>query len=107
SGDEGLLGAFADERDIHQATAAEVFSVDLNAVKPDQRRAAKMINFGLIYGMSAFGLASRLGIERGAAQQYMDLYFQRYPGVRRYMQGTRETARTQGYVETVAGRRLY
>ena len=107
SGDEGLLRAFADERDIHQATAAEVFSLDLNAVKPDQRRAAKMINFGLIYGMSAFGLASRLGIERGAAQQYVDLYFQRYPGVRRYMQGTREAVRTRGFVETVAGRRLY
>jgi len=107
SGDEGLLSAFADERDIHQATAAEVFGLDLNAVKPDQRRAAKMINFGLIYGMSAFGLASRLGIERGAAKQYVDLYFQRYPGVRAYMQGTREAVRTRGYVETVAGRRLY
>jgi DNA polymerase-1 len=107
SGDEGLLSAFADERDIHQATAAEVFGLDVTAVGADQRRAAKVINFGLMYGMSAFGLASRLGIERGAAQQYVDLYFQRYPGVRRYMQAMREAARTQGYVETVAGRRLY
>jgi DNA polymerase-1 len=107
SGDEGLLRAFADERDIHQATAAEVFGLDTTAVSADQRRAAKAINFGLIYGMSAFGLSRQLGIERAAAQQYVDLYFQRYPGVRHYMQGTREAARTRGYVETVAGRRLY
>jgi DNA polymerase-1 len=107
SGDDGLLRAFADERDIHQATAAEVFGLDAGAVRADQRRAAKAINFGLIYGMSAFGLARQLGIARGAAQQYVDLYFQRYPGVRRYMQATRETARTEGYVETVFGRRLY
>jgi DNA polymerase-1 len=84
-----------------------VFGVATDAVSGEQRRAAKAINFGLIYGMSAFGLARQLGIERGAAQQYVDLYFQRYPGVRRYMQETREAAREQGYVETVAGRRLY
>ena len=107
SGDEGLLSAFADERDIHQATAAEVFGLETAAVGADQRRAAKAINFGLIYGMSAFGLSRQLGIERGAAQRYVDLYFQRYPGVRQYMQGTREAARVQGFVETVTGRRLY
>jgi DNA polymerase I len=107
SGDEGLLRAFAADRDIHQATAAEVFSVSPDEVSQDQRRAAKAINFGLIYGMSAFGLARQLGIERGAAQQYVDLYFQRYPGVKRYMDETRAIAREQGYVETVAGRRLY
>ncbi len=107
SGDEGLLKAFAEDRDIHQATAAEVFGVAADEVTPDQRRAAKAINFGLIYGMSAFGLARQLGIERGAAQQYVDLYFHRYPGVKRYMDETRAIAREQGYVETVAGRRLY
>jgi DNA polymerase-1 len=107
SGDDGLLQAFAEDRDIHQATAAEVFGVPADAVTPDQRRAAKAINFGLIYGMSAFGLARQLGIERGAAQQYVDLYFHRYPGVKRYMDETRAIAREQGYVETVAGRRLY
>jgi DNA polymerase-1 len=107
SGDPGLLAAFSDERDIHQATAAEVFGVELSQVGADQRRAAKAINFGLIYGMSAFGLARQLGIERGAAQRYVDLYFQRYPGVRRYMDETRASARELGYVETVFGRRLY
>jgi DNA polymerase-1 len=107
SGDASLLKAFAEDRDIHQATAAEVFGVDPAAVTPDQRRAAKAINFGLIYGMSAFGLARQLGIERGAAQQYVDHYFQRYPGVKRYMDETREMAREQGFVETVFGRRLY
>ena len=108
SGDAGLLDAFADDRDIHQATAAEVFGAPApEQVTPDQRRAAKAINFGLIYGMSAFGLARQLGIERGAAQKYVDLYFQRYPGVKRYMDETRATAREQGYVETVFGRRLY
>jgi len=107
SGDEGLRRAFEQDRDIHQATAAEVFGVAADAVTPDQRRAAKAINFGLIYGMSAFGLARQLGIERGAAQQYVDLYFHRYPGVKRYMDETRAIAREQGYVETVAGRRLY
>jgi len=107
SGDEGLLKAFAEDRDIHQATAAEVFGVAATQVTPEQRRAAKAINFGLIYGMSAFGLARQLGIERGAAQTYVDLYFHRYPGVKRYMDETRAMAREQGYVETVAGRRLY
>ncbi|HEX7417385.1 MAG TPA: DNA polymerase I, partial [Steroidobacteraceae bacterium] len=107
SGDEGLLQAFAEDRDIHQATAAEVFGIPLEAVTHDQRRSAKAINFGLIYGMSAFGLARQLGIARGAAQEYVDLYFRRYPGVKRYMDETREQARSAGYVETVAGRRLY
>jgi DNA polymerase-1 len=107
SGDEGLLEAFAEDRDIHQATAAEVFGISADEVSADQRRAAKAINFGLIYGMSAFGLARQLGIERGAAQQYVELYFHRYPGVKRYMDETRAIAREQGYVETVAGRRLY
>ena len=107
SGDEGLLAAFAQDRDIHQSTAAEVFGIPLQQVSPDQRRSAKAINFGLIYGMSAFGLARQLGIERGAAQQYVDLYFQRYPGVKRFMDATRAQAREQGFVETVFGRRLY
>ncbi len=107
SGDESLLRAFSEDRDIHQATAAEVFSLPIEQVGPDQRRSAKAINFGLIYGMSAFGLARQLGIPRAAAQSYVDLYFARYPGVRRYMERTREQARTQGYVETVFGRRLY
>jgi DNA polymerase-1 len=107
SGDESLLRAFAEDRDIHQATAAEVFGLEPSAVTADQRRAAKAINFGLIYGMSAFGLARQLGIERGAAQKYVDLYFDRYPGVKRYMDDTRSMAREQGFVETVFGRRLY
>jgi DNA polymerase-1 len=107
SGDESLLRAFAEDRDIHQATAAEVFGLALDAVGPDQRRSAKAINFGLIYGMSAFGLARQLGIGRGDAQKYVDLYFERYPGVKRYMDETRRQAREAGYVETVFGRRLY
>ncbi len=107
SGDEGLLRAFAEDRDIHQATAAEVFGVPLDQVSSDQRRSAKAINFGLIYGMSAFGLARQLGVARSAAQTYVDLYFARYPGVRRYMDATREQARRDGFVETVFGRRLY
>jgi DNA polymerase-1 len=107
SADAGLLKAFADDRDIHQATAAEVFGVPLTEVSHNQRRSAKAINFGLIYGMSAFGLARQLGIERGEAQKYVDLYFQRYPGVKRYMDDTRALAREHGYVETVFGRRLY
>ncbi|MBM0103938.1 DNA polymerase I [Steroidobacter sp. S1-65] len=107
SGDEGLLQAFGEDRDIHLATAAEVFSMTLDTVSADQRRTAKMINFGLIYGMSPFGLASRLGIERSVAAKYVDLYFQRYPGVRRYMDETRQLAHERGYVETVFGRRLY
>jgi DNA polymerase-1 len=107
SGDEGLLAAFAAERDIHRATAAEVFGTALTDVTPEQRRSAKAINFGLIYGMSAFGLARQLKIERGEAQAYVDRYFVRYPGVKRYMDETRSTARRQGYVSTVFGRRLY
>jgi DNA polymerase-1 len=107
SGDESLLKAFAEDRDVHQATAAEVFGTPLNEVTSDQRRSAKAINFGLIYGMSAFGLGKQLGIGRGEAQKYVDLYFERYPGVKRYMDETREQARLQGYVETVFGRRLY
>ena len=107
SGDEGLLRAFAADQDIHRATAAEVFGVAPEQVSSDQRRSAKAINFGLIYGMSAFGLARQLGIERAAASQYVELYFARYPGVRRYMDGTRERAKRDGYVETVFGRRLY
>jgi DNA polymerase-1 len=107
SGDASLLRAFAEDRDVHQATAAEVFSTPLAEVSADQRRSAKAINFGLMYGMSAFGLARQLGIPRGDAQKYMDLYFERYPGVRRYMEETRRQAREKGYVETVFGRRLY
>jgi DNA polymerase-1 len=107
SDDAGLLKAFAEDRDIHTATAAEVFGTPLDAVSADQRRMAKVINFGLIYGMSAFGLASQLNLERSAAQAYIDRYFARYPGVADYMQRTREAARSQGYVETVFGRRLY
>jgi DNA polymerase-1 len=107
SGDASLLRAFAEDRDIHQATAAEVFGVALEAVSPDQRRSAKAINFGLIYGMSAFGLARQLGIGRGDAQKYVDLYFERYPGVKRYMEETTRQARETGYVETLFGRRLY
>ena len=107
SGDAGLLQAFAEGRDIHQATASEVFDVSLEAVDADQRRSAKAINFGLIYGMSAFGLARQLGINRTEAQEYVDMYFARYPGVADYMDATREQARDVGYVETVFGRRLY
>jgi len=107
SGDASLLQAFAEDRDVHQATAAEVFSTPLGEVSADQRRSAKAINFGLMYGMSAFGLARQLGIGRGEAQKYMDLYFERYPGVKRYMEETRRQARETGFVETVFGRRLY
>jgi DNA polymerase-1 len=107
SGDASLLRAFAEDRDVHQATAAEVFGTALDAVSADQRRSAKAINFGLIYGMSAFGLARQLGIGRGDAQKYVDLYFERYPGVKRYMDETRRQARETGFVETVFGRRLY
>jgi DNA polymerase I len=107
SGDASLLRAFAEDRDVHQATAAEVFAIPLGSVSADQRRSAKAINFGLMYGMSAFGLARQLGIGRGEAQKYMDLYFERYPGVRRYMEETRRQARETGFVETVFGRRLY
>jgi DNA polymerase-1 len=107
SGDAGLLTAFAQDEDIHKATAAEVFAVSLEQVTNDLRRSAKAINFGLIYGMSAFGLAKQLGIGRTQAQEYIDLYFTRYPGVKRYMDATRELAKEQGYVETLRGRRLY
>lgn len=107
SGDKGLLTAFAEGKDIHKATAAEVFGVELDAVTSDMRRSAKAINFGLIYGMSAFGLAKQLGIGRAEAQKYMDLYFERYPGVLEYMERTRQQADAQGYVETLFGRRLY
>lgn len=106
SGDAGLLAAFAAGQDIHRATAAEVFGVPLDKVSELQRRAAKAINFGLIYGMSAFGLARQLAISRAEAQAYVDLYFARYPGVRRYMEEAREQARKQGYAETLFGRRL-
>jgi len=107
SGDESLRAAFTEDRDVHQATAAEVFECELAAVTADQRRTAKVINFGLMYGMSAFGLARNLGIERSAAQQYIERYFQRYPSVRRFMDNMRVQARELGYVETVFGRRLY
>jgi DNA polymerase-1 len=107
SSDAGLLAAFSAGEDVHRATAAEVFGVTPSEVSNDQRRSAKAINFGLIYGMSAFGLARQLGIARGAAQEYIDRYFERYPGVQAYMEATRAQAREQGYVETVFGRRLY
>ena len=107
SQDEGLLKAFAEGKDIHRATASEVFGVPLDKVTGEQRRSAKAINFGLIYGMSAFGLARQLGIPRGEAQRYMDLYFERYPGVLDYMERTRQQASEQGYVSTLDGRRLY
>ncbi|MBF0471584.1 MAG: DNA polymerase I [Gammaproteobacteria bacterium] len=107
SEDSSLISAFNAGLDIHQATAAEVFSVALDQVTTEQRRSAKAINFGLIYGMSAYGLANQLQIERGAAQNYIDLYFSRYPGVRAYMDQTRVAARERGYVETLFGRRLY
>lgn len=107
SGDAGLREAFATGKDIHRATAAEVFNTPLAQVSNEQRRAAKAINFGLIYGMSAFGLAKQLGVDRKDAQAYVDLYFARYPGVKQYMETTREQAHAQGYVETLFGRRLY
>jgi DNA polymerase-1 len=107
SSDAGLLRAFANGEDIHRATASEVFGVAQDSVTSEQRRFAKVTNFGLIYGMSAFGLASQLNIERSAAQQYIDRYFARYPGVKQYMDNTRLQAKDQGYVETVFGRRLW
>ena len=107
SSDAGLLHAFANELDVHSATAAEVFDVSLDEVTTDQRRKAKAINFGLIYGMSAFGLAKQIGVARGEAQEYIDRYFARYPGVADYMDSTRSIAHEQGYVETLLGRRLY
>ena len=107
SADESLLKAFDQGLDVHRATAAEVFGASLEQVSAEQRRAAKAINFGLIYGMSAFGLGKQLSIGRNEAQQYVDTYFERYPGVKRYMEETKQRARDQGYVETVFGRRLY
>jgi DNA polymerase-1 len=107
SADKGLVSAFADDRDVHQATAAEVFDIEPDQVTADNRRSAKAINFGLMYGMSAFGLAKQLGISRGQAQEYVDMYFDRYPGVKKFMDDIREQARQKGYVETVFGRRLY
>ncbi|MDU6433976.1 MAG: DNA polymerase, partial [Pantoea sp.] len=107
SQDKGLLDAFAHGEDIHRATAAEVFGVALDKVSGEQRRSAKAINFGLIYGMSAFGLSRQLNIGAGEAKRYMDLYFERYPGVLRYMENTRQLAASNGYVETLDGRRLW
>ena len=107
SGDAGLLNAFANNEDVHRATAAEIFMAQPGEVTSEQRRYAKVINFGLIYGMSAFGLAKQLNVERGAAQAYIDRYFARYPGVKNYMDSTRLQAKEQGYVETVFGRRLW
>jgi DNA polymerase-1 len=107
SQDKGLLNAFSQGLDVHRATAAEVFGMPLEQVTSEQRRYAKVINFGLIYGMSAFGLAANLGIERDAARSYIERYFARYPGVAAYMERTRTQARQQGYVETVFGRRLW
>ncbi|WP_419648230.1 DNA polymerase, partial [Thiolapillus sp.] len=108
SGDEGLLKAFSQGLDIHRATAAEVFGAESpEAVTDDQRRSAKAINFGLIYGMSAFGLAKQLGIGRQEAQEYVELYFSRYPGVKAFMDNIRAQAHEDGYVETLFGRRLY
>ena len=107
SGDESLLNAFREGLDVHRATAAEVFGVEVGQVSSEQRRYAKVINFGLIYGMSSFGLAKNLGIETKAAAAYIDRYFQRYPGVKQYMDDTKASAKAKGYVETVFGRRLY
>jgi DNA polymerase-1 len=107
SGDAGLRGAFERGLDVHRATAAEVFGSTIEGVTSDQRRSAKAINFGLIYGMSAYGLARQLGVSRGVAQEYIDRYFARYPGVARYMEETRRAAAERGYVETIFGRRLY
>jgi DNA polymerase-1 len=107
SEDPGLLKAFAEGMDVHRATASEVFGIEPASVTSEQRRYAKTINFGLIYGMGAFGLAQSLGIERSAAAAYIDRYFQRFAGVKRYMDDTRESAREKGYVETLFGRRVY
>jgi DNA polymerase-1 len=107
SGDPGLLKAFHDGVDVHRATAGEVFGVPYADVEADQRRAAKAINFGLMYGMSAFGLSKQLGIGRAEAQAYMDTYFLRYPGVQQFMEDTRQSAKEKGFVETLFGRRLY
>jgi DNA polymerase-1 len=107
SGDQSLVTAFKEGQDVHRATASEVFDVPLDSVSGDQRRKAKAINFGLIYGMSAFGLAKQLHLGRHEAQDYIDRYFERYPGVQAYMDDTRALAKERGYVETLFGRRLY
>ena len=107
SKDQGLMDAFEKGQDIHQATAAEIFSTNIDDVTPNQRRSAKAINFGLIYGMSAFGLSKQLQITRAEAQNYIQQYFERYPGVKNYMDETKLSAKKNGYVETVLGRRLY
>ncbi|MBC7992499.1 MAG: DNA polymerase I, partial [Rhizobacter sp.] len=107
SSDANLLKAFAEGMDVHRATAAEVFGIEPAAVTSEQRRYAKTINFGLIYGMGAFGLAASLGIERSAASQYIERYFARYPGVKQYMDDTKASAKERGYVETLFGRRIY
>jgi DNA polymerase I len=107
SGDQNLRRAFAEGEDVHRATAAEVFGVPLDQVGQEERRVAKVINFGLIYGMSSFGVAQNLGIDRSTAQTYIERYFARYPGSKRYMDETRQRAREVGYVETVFGRRLW
>ena len=107
SADEGLLSAFSEGKDIHQATAAEIFDIGIDDVEKEQRRAAKAVNFGLIYGMSAFGLAKQLNVSRTEAAEYVKLYFQRYPGVKHYMEDTREKAKEDGFVETLFGRKLY
>ncbi|MEO7127832.1 MAG: DNA polymerase, partial [Rhodoferax sp.] len=107
SGDEALLRAFHEGMDVHRATASEVFGVEASQVSSEQRRYAKVINFGLIYGMSAYGLARNLGIDNTAAKNYIERYFQRFAGVKRYMDETRQSAKARGYVETVFGRRLY
>jgi len=107
SEDQALIHAFKEGLDVHKATAAEIFNVGLDQVTSEQRRYAKVINFGLIYGMSAFGLARNLGIDNTSAKNYIQTYFERYPGVRLYMDETREQAKAQGFVETVFGRRLY
>jgi DNA polymerase-1 len=107
SRDSGLLNAFSNNQDVHKATAADVFNVPLNKVTPEQRRRAKAINFGLIYGMSAFGLAKQLNVSRTDAQKYVERYFEKYPGVKSYMDQTKALADEKGYVETIFGRRLY
>ncbi|CAM4439411.1 MAG: DNA polymerase I [Legionellaceae bacterium] len=107
SNDPGLLQAFENNLDVHKATAAEIFNIPFEKVTTEQRRSAKAINFGLIYGMSSFGLAQQLGTTRQLAQAYMDCYFSRYPGVKAYMENTRLIAKEKGYVETICGRRLY
>jgi DNA polymerase-1 len=107
SGDKGLLEAFEKGEDIHRATASEVFGVPLDDVTSDQRRSSKAINFGLMYGMSAWGLARQLETDRTTAGEYIDTYFARYPGVREFMDSTRKLAKSQGFVETIAGRRLW